>query len=165
MAANIYFGMIPKYDVRFINPLLTAVVDVLDTMAMVKANPGKPYVNTDRTASGDVTGLIGVTGFAEGVISLTLDESCILKIVSNMLGEEFNSIDDEITDAEGELTNMIAGQARTHLANEGMNFQAATPSVVIGKNHTIKHINNSPILSIPFSTPDGNLVVEISIAE
>ena len=154
-----------KYDVRFINPLLNAVLDVLATMAMIKAKPGKPYINTERTAVGDVTGLIGVTGYSEGVISLTLAEGCVLKIVSNMLGEEFNSINDEIADAVGELTNMIAGQARTHLANEGMSFQAATPSVFIGKNHTLTHIGGSPLLSIPFTTPDGHLVVEISIAK
>jgi chemotaxis protein CheX len=58
---------------------------------------------------------------------------------------------------------MIAGQARAHLANEGMKFQASTPSVIIGKNHTLGHINKQPILSIPFTTPDGNLVVEISL--
>ena len=154
-----------KYNVRFINPLLNAVIDVFTTMAMIEPKPGKPYLNTDRTAVGDVTGLIGVTGFAEGVISLTLDEGCILKIVSNMLGEEFNSIDDEIADAVGELTNMIAGQARTHLSNQGMSFQASTPSVFLGKKHELKHISSSPILSIPFTTPNGNLVVEISIAE
>ncbi len=154
-----------KYDVRFINPLLNAVIEVLATMAMVNAEPGKPYLNTDRKAVGDVTGLIGVTGYAQGVISLTLDQGCILKIVSNMLGEEFKSINDEIADAVGELTNMIAGQARTYLSEEGMRFQAATPSVVIGKNHTLTHIGNAPILAIPFTTPHGNLVVEVSIGE
>lgn len=153
------------YNVQYINPLLNAVIDVLEMMAMVKPDPGKPYLNTERTARGDVTGLIGVTGWSEGVISLTLEESCILKIVSNMLGEKFTSIDDEIADAVGELTNMIAGQARKHLADLGMSFDASTPSVVVGKNHELMHISTSPILSIPFTTPDGNLVVEISIAE
>ena len=157
--------MKPKYDVRFLNPLLTAVVDVLATMASVQAEPGKPYLNESRSARGDVTGLIGVSGFAEGVISLTLDKDCILKIVSNMLGEKFNSIDDEIADAVGELTNMIAGQARTHLSDVGMNFQAGTPTVIIGKDHTLKHMRSAPILSIPFSTKEGNLVVEISLGE
>ena len=154
-----------KYDVRYINPLLNAVIDVLKTMAMIKASPGEPYLNKERRAAGDVTGLIGVTGYAEGVISLTLTEACVLRIVSNMLGEEFNSINDEIADAVGELTNMIAGQARTHLSDAGMSFQASTPSVIVGKNHELKHISNAPILAIPFTTPDGKLVVEISIAE
>lgn len=155
--------MAAQYDVSFINPFLSAVIDVLGTMAMVEAKPGKPYLNARRTAVGDVTGLIGVSGHADGVISLTLDEKCILRIVSNMLGEDFSKINEEIADAVGELTNMIAGQARAHLANEGMKFQASTPSVIIGKNHTLSHINRQPILAIPFTTPDGNLVVEISL--
>ena len=154
-----------KYDVRFINPFLSAVIDVLGTMAMVDAKPTTPYLNTSRTATGDVTGLIGITGYAEGVISLTLEEKCILNIVSNMLGETFSRINDEIADAVGELTNMIAGQARAHLANEGMKFQASTPSVIIGKNHTLTHISRAPILAIPFETSAGNLIVEISIAK
>lgn len=156
--------MSQKYDVRFINPFLSAVIDVLGTMAMVEATPGMPYLNTKRTAVGDVTGLIGVTGYAEGVVSLTLDESCILAIVTNMLGEEFRKINDEIVDAVGELTNMIAGQARAHLANDGLKFQASTPTVITGKNHQLNHIGKQPILAIPFSTSEGNLVVEISIA-
>ncbi len=155
--------MTPQYSVSFINPFLSAVVDVLGTMAMVEVSPGKPYINTRRTAAGDVTGIIGVSGHAEGVISLTLDEKCILRIVSNMLGEEFSKITDDIADAVGELTNMIAGQARAHLANEGMKFQASTPSVIVGKNHTLAHINKQPILAIPFTTADGNLVVEVSL--
>ena len=157
--------MTQKYDVRFINPFLSAVMDVLGTMAMIDATPATPYLNTKRVATGDVTGLIGITGYAEGVISLTLEEKCILKIVSNMLGEEFSRVNEEIADAVGELTNMIAGQARAHLANEGMKFQASTPSVIIGKNHTLTHISKAPILAIPFNTPDGGLVIEISIAQ
>ncbi|MBG0776080.1 MAG: chemotaxis protein CheX [Desulfovibrionaceae bacterium] len=154
-----------RYDVRYINPFLLAVVDVLGTMAMVQATPGKPYINTARTSTGDVTGLIGITGHARGVISLSLDEKCILAIVSNMLGESFTKINEDIVDAVGELTNMIAGQARVHLANDGLNFQASTPSVITGKNHTLNHISKQPILSIPFTTPDGNLVVEISLSD
>lgn len=155
--------MSSKYDVRFINPFLNAVIDVLGTMAMVQATPGKPYINTKRVAVGDVTGLIGINGQATGVISLTLEEKCILHIVSNMLGEEYSRINDDIADAVGELTNMIAGQARAHLANEGLKFQASTPTVIIGKNHTLSHVNKEPILAIPFTTPQGQLVVEISI--
>jgi chemotaxis protein CheX len=58
---------------------------------------------------------------------------------------------------------MIAGQARAHLANEGLKFQASTPTVIIGKNHTLSHVNKEPILAIPFTTPQGQLVVEMSI--
>lgn len=151
-----------RYDVAFINPFLDAVVGVLGMMASVEAAPGKPFVNRKRTTVGDITGSIGITGHARGVMSLTLDEPVILKIVNNMLAENYTELNPDIADAVGELTNMIAGQARQELANMGMNLKASTPTVVMGKGHTVQHITSSPILAIPFTTPEGALVVEVS---
>ncbi len=154
--------MAPRYDVGIINPFLDAVVGVLGMMASVEVTPGKPYINRKRSAVGDVTGTIGISGTAEGVMSLTLDEAVILKVVNNMLAETYTEINDEIADAVGELTNMIAGQARQDLVKQGMTLKASTPTVIIGKGHNISHITSSPILSIPFTTSEGSLVVEVS---
>lgn len=154
-----------KYDVKFINPFLNSVINVLSTMAFVNARPEKPYVNKDRTAVGDVTGLIGISGFAEGTISLTLEKDAILKIVNSMLYEEFTELNDDISDAVGELTNMITGQARAELAEVGMAFEAGTPTVVTGKGLKINHIGNAPVLSIPFSIDEGRFVVEVAFSE
>lgn len=154
-----------KYDVNFINPFLHAVLNVLSTMAHVEATPGTPYINKDRKAVGDVTGLIGVSGHTKGTISLTLSEGAILKIVNNMLFEEYTELNDDIADAVGELTNMIAGQARATLSEQGMSFSASTPSVVSGKGITIRHIDTAPVLSIPFSIEEGSFVVEVAFAK
>jgi chemotaxis protein CheX len=149
------------YNVNFINPFLDAVLNVLSTMASVEATPGKPFINKTRTSLGDVTGLIGVTGYASGSIALSLNQGAILTIVNNMLSESYTEINDDIADAVGELTNMIAGQARGDLSKLGMNFKASTPSVVVGKGHKVKHVSSAPVLAIPFSTPDGDLTVEV----
>lgn len=154
-----------RYDVSFINPFLEAVISVLGTMAGVAATPGKPFINTTRTATGDVTGLIGITGHSAGAMSLTLSKGAILLIVNNMLQESYAELNDDIADAVGELTNMIAGQARMHLSQQGLNFSASTPSVIMGKGHRLSHMSGSPILSIPFATEGGDLVVEVSFTD
>ncbi len=151
-----------KYDVNFINPFLHAVIHVLQTMAHVEAKPEPPYLNEDRKSTGDVTGIIGITGYSKGTMSLTLDEKVILKIVNNMLFEEFTEINDDICDAVGELTNMISGQARAKLSEQGMSFEASTPTVIAGKGIEIKHVSKVPVLSIPFSTEEGRFVVEVA---
>lgn len=154
-----------KYDVQFINPFLEAVVSVLETMAMVSVTPKKPFIKTERITQGDVTGLIHVSGFSNGTMALAMSEGAILHIVTNMIGEEFRKINDEIADAVGELTNMIAGQARRSLAENGMTFSASTPSVIIGMGHIVDHVKSSPILCIPFSTDAGDFVVEVCFNE
>ncbi len=153
------------YDVNFINPLLDAVVNVLSTMAGFEVQSGKPYLNNERTAVEDITGLIKIDGYAHGVIGLSLSESAILKIANNMLFESFTEINEEIKDAVGELTNMIAGQARSGLSEKGFSFQASTPSIVLGKGEEMDHIPFVPILGIPFSSENGKLAIEFSLTE
>lgn len=152
------------YDVNFINPFLEGVINVLSTMADIEAKAGKPFINKKRTTLGDVSGLINISGSARGTMALSLETGTILKIVNNMLYENYTEIDEQILDAVGELTNMIAGQARGKLSEQGMSFQASTPEVVLGKDKKMKHLKKAPILAIPFETPDGNLIVEVCFA-
>lgn len=144
-----------------INPFLEATVSVLKTMASLEPNPGKPYIKKGVSATGDVSGVVGISGDTEGSLCITFTRGCILFIISRMLGEEQREINDEVKDAVGELTNMISGDSRRRLEEMGHHFLGAIPSVISGQNHEIKHITKGPILSIPFSTPAGPFTVEV----
>ncbi len=152
-------------DAKLINPFINATINVLETMAFTKCKANKPYLKKDSKAQGDITGIIGITGEANGTISVTFDELSILKIVSNMFGEEMKKLDDEIADAVGELVNMISGNARSELEALGKVFHAATPSVVAGKDHVIKHYTKGPKIAIPFETESGSFTIEVCLEQ
>ena len=152
-------------DVRFINPFLEATIDVLKTMAFVEPRPGKPYLKKDDLAKGDVSGIIGFTGAATGSMALSFSGGCILKIVSNMLGEEIKEINGDIKDAVGEITNMVSGAARKKLESLGLSISAAIPTVIAGKGHSVSHIMGGPSIIIPFETDQGSFVVDICIGD
>lgn len=148
-------------DVKYINPFLNATLNVLKTMAFVEARPQKPFVKDDQMASGDISGIIGITGDNEGSLSITFSQSCIEAILQNMLGEPVEGLTEEVRDAVGEITNMISGDARRYLNEEGVNLTAAIPTVISGQNHSIKHISPGPCIAIPFDTDHGPLMVEV----
>jgi len=148
-------------EARHINPFLEGTIEVLKTMAFIEPRPGKPYLKTGNNAQGDITGIIGLTGEVKGSLALTFTEKCILKIVSNMLGEDLKKIDHEIKDAVGEITNMISGVARKKLEALGTTVTAAIPTVVSGKGHSITHVLGGPSLIIPFETDSGSFVVDV----
>ena len=150
-------------DVQLINPFINATLKVLETMALVKAKAGKPFLKKDTTARGDVSGIIGFTGETNGTVSVSFDESCILKIVSSMFGEEIIEINSEITDAVGEITNMISGQARQELEGIGRTFHGAIPTVVTGKAHEIRTNTKGPKIAIPFDTAAGSFTIEVCL--
>ena len=99
--------------VEYINPFLQATINVLSTMAMITPKAGKPMLKAGSVAKGDVSGIIGLTGDAEGSLAVSFSTSCALKIVENMVGERYEELTDEVADAVGELTNMISGDARS----------------------------------------------------
>ncbi len=148
-------------DVTLINPFINATINVLETMAFMEVNAGKPFLKTDLVAIGDITGLMGLTGVANGTVAVTFESKCILAIVSNMFGEKMDEINSEIIDAVGELTNMISGQARRELEEVGRSFKAAIPSVVAGPKHSITHYTDGPRIAIPFSTSSGDFTIEV----
>lgn len=150
-------------DAKIVNPFINATLNVLETMAFVKAESGKPYLKNDDIAQGDVSGVIGFTGEANGTLSITFDELCILKIVSSMFGEEMTEINEEIADAVGELTNMISGQARKELEEVGKKYQAAIPTVITGKNHKLETKTQGPKIAIPFKTEFGSFTIEVCL--
>ena len=150
-------------DVKMINPFISATMNVLETMAFVKSEAGKPYLKKDDVAKGDVSGVIGFTGEANGTVSVTFDERSILKIVSNMFGEEVKELNDDVADAVGELTNMISGQARKELEEIGKIFHGAIPTVITGKNHQIDAVTKGPKIAIPFTTDTGSFTIEVCL--
>ena len=152
-------------DVKFINPFLKGTIEVLKKMALVEPCPGKAYLKETSIASGDVSGIIGITGDAIGSLAISFSETCICDICSRMLGESYTEACQDIFDAVGEITNMISGVARTHMEKDGMAVYAAIPSVVYGKNHTIKHILSNPSIVIPFCTDRGAFVVDVCIKQ
>ena len=149
--------------VEIAKPFITAVTMVLSTMAGVTPTAGKPYVKKNLRASGDISAIVGITGAHRGTISLTFSRSCAVHLVKAMLGDDISDIIQDTSDAVGEITNMVSGQARAGLAGMGIVLQGSTPSIVLGDNHTLAHISSSPIIAIPFSTDAGNFTLEFCL--
>ena len=81
-----------------------------------------------------------------------------------MLGEEFTTLNSEIIDGAGELTNMIFGQAKITLNEKGYGIKTALPSVIAGKDHSLNAMTKGPVVVVPFTTPKGNFFVEICLS-
>lgn len=152
-------------DVKIINAFLDGTVSVIKTMAFVEPKAGAPYLKKDAVAHGDISGIIGLAGSVKGSLALSFDEPCILEIVSSMLGERISGINADISDAVGELTNMVSGAARKNMEAAGFSIYSALPTVISGKDHNITHVMGGPSIIIPFKTASGSFVVDICIGE
>jgi len=152
-------------NVKYINAFIASTINVLKVMAFLDATPGRPYLKKDIIARGDVSGIITFSGSVTGSLALSFSDSCISKIVSNMLGNDENTIKSMVKNAAGELTNMISGDARKRLQSQGLLIYADIPSILSGKDHIIKHVLDGPSIVVPFETDSGVFVVDINIKD
>src|SRR5690554_2148066 len=149
-------------NVEFVNPFLASLQNVLSMMAQIDLKPGKAALKKDDRAHGDVSGLIGmIAPQTKGSFSISFEESLAIEIMHKMLGEKPTHINNDIIDMVGEITNMVTGGAKKILGEKGFDFDMASPIVVSGKNHTIKHRAEGPRIVMPFSHAAGKAYLEI----
>jgi chemotaxis protein CheX len=147
-------------DVRYINPFLTAVKDVFETMIEVSFTVGKPSLKKDNVPSQEVSSIIGISGDVSGCVVVTLSKKTALQLASALLGDQIQELDDDCIDAIGEIANMVAGSAKAGFPDE--NTSLSVPTVVIGK-HRVNYPSAVPIISIPCETSEGKFGVDIAL--
>ena len=153
-------------DVSLVNPFIEGALHILDTTAFVKVKPEPPYLKTNSFSQGDISGLLEISGDLEGSAAISFSEKSILGIVSAMFGEEMTEINEEITDAVGEISNMIAGHVTTKIAELDKKIKVKFTKVVIGRDESISHIDaGSHVVSIPFRTTKGSVILEVCYAD
>ena len=104
----------------------------------------------------DISGSIGLAGKTSGVITITFLKETACKISSNMLDDKFDEINDTVKDSIGEIANIIAGGAKSILAEQGLTYKIALPSVIVGDSHSISYPPGVPCMVIPFLIKNSN---------
>jgi chemotaxis protein CheX len=147
---------------EFINPFLNSMKSVMEMMAQIELTAEKPIIKKDDVSKGDVTGIIGMVGEeVRGSMSVTFEADVALEAMQRMLGESPRSINDDVIDMVGEITNMVTGGAKNELSEKGFEFEMATPTIVKGKSHFITHGVDGPTIVMPFNSEFGKCFVEI----
>lgn len=147
---------------ELINPFLKATLSTFQTMVNTSPAPGTPYVKAEPGLAHDISGIIGLSGGAKGAVIISFPTKTALAAVSAFIGLNVTQVDADVTDAVGELANIIAGAAKADLA--GLNVTISLPSVVVGQNHKVTTPKDIPSIVIPFNCNLGEFIVEVCIS-
>ncbi len=152
-------------EAALVNPFVEGTLHILDTTAFVKVKPETPFLKRNSKAQGDISGIMEISGDLTGSAAVSFSEKSILGIVSAMFGEEITKIDDEIIDAVGEISNMVAGHVTTKIVELDKKVKVKFKKVKTGSNTLIEHVEGAEhVLALPFKTTKGKLVIEVAYA-
>jgi len=151
---------------QFVGPVTEALCNVLSTMAATTCRQGETTVKDSPRAKGSVSGIIPLKGDrATGSLAVTFSKPAILAIYAKMLGETRDTLDDEVANLAGEITNMVAGGANRVFSEQGYEFQMASPFLLAGPNHAVHHDLKGRTLLVAFDTDAGGVFLELCFAD
>jgi chemotaxis protein CheX len=134
-------------------------------MAGIQAEKAGLELKEDLITTYDVSAIIGLTGETSGSIIISMPEVLACKLASNMLMEEITSINKNVEDAIGEIGNIVVGDARRALIQDGHSLNISIPTVVVGTGHKISRSGDVPCIAIPFTTDFGQFEVNVGLRE
>lgn len=102
----------------------------------------------------EVSVFLGIAGKRKYIVLIEAEEDFALKSASCMLMEEINEWSDAVSDAFGEIANMIAGNIKSKLPSE-LELSLSLPAVVRGKNYTYSTPKMKEITSVIFEAFGG----------
>ncbi|MCE9605534.1 MAG: chemotaxis protein CheX [Planctomycetia bacterium] len=149
--------------VEFINPFVAATSDVFQTMLGRTLTRGPLSMVREHTPMHEVSGLIGLSGACRGMVVVSVGRDTAISAAEAMLGARPEGLDRDVLDAIGELTNMIAGAAKTKLEEYRMTI--GLPMVICGKAQAIAFPSQASPIVIPFESDIGPICVQVGLVE
>jgi chemotaxis protein CheX len=149
--------------VEFINPFVLSTQNVFKTMLGKSLTRGNLCLNQDMPLTQEVIGMIGLCGQCQGMVAFSIGHATAMKATELMIGAPVAELNSDVMDTVGELTNMIAGAAKTQLA--AFNMSISLPTVICGQSNTISFPTGSAPIVIPFESDIGPICIKVGLIE
>lgn len=151
-------------ELEYLHPFIKNTCHILKTMAGMDVEFKKIYFSNTIRIFGDVSGIMGLSGNAEGTLVVTFYWDLAKTIIAKMMETEENSIDAElIHDGVSEIINMISGTTKKEFVGKPYHFEISLPSVVVGPGHQIGYLHNTSVAVLIFQTGNKAFALHVCI--
>lgn len=152
-------------EIVYLSPFIESTKKVLSKMAFLEAEFKGVYFKNNLRILGDVSGVIGLSGTAEGTVIITFLWGFAQQMISKIMGVKKNEINAEmIHDGVGEIINMITGSAKKALSAVSYDFQLSTPTIIVGWGHEAGQHENAAIAVLTFDVGDQSFAIHVSLS-
>jgi chemotaxis protein CheX len=137
--------------------------EVFQSMLSLEVASGEALNQFSNTYSNTVSGMVGMTGLFKGALAIHASHEVAKKITSQLLFMEVEEVNEDVLDAMGEMANMLAGNMKTALSNNGKDIELSVPSAVAGAQYSLDIKNSGEHMIVPFTTDIGGFSVQFNV--
>ncbi len=150
---------------RLIHLMRAATREVFGTMLGIELTDREAYAQEKAPGPSEgVLALVGLAGHWAGSGTFSCSANSARHIAGQLLMQTYESIDDEVLDAIGEVTNMVLGNVKTSLEEELGPMGLSIPTVIYGRNFTTRSVAKSEWIVVPFECNGEIVEVHLCLA-
>jgi chemotaxis protein CheX len=139
------------------------VVEIFSTMVGMEISLCSTLSAADSRFKNCVSAMICLSGRYNGVVSIHAPAQAAMGITSQMLGMEIGAVDADVTDAMGEIANMVGGSFKHHFVNNGNEVRLTPPTVVASNEHFRAPDRLRDTLALLFEAGSGHILVTVHL--
>lgn len=138
---------------------------VFSTMLGTELSPLAALDDPNPFMQSEVIGFIGLAGDFAGYVSIHVTRQQATDFTARLIGVDIAEVtsEDEIRDAVGEITNMLAGSVKTALSTLGL-VEVALPTVVMTPKADLR-VRGARGVAVPFEDYTGVFHVEVILSD
>jgi len=137
------------------------VSEIFNTMVGAEVSPTSKQIDAVTHFKDCVTAMVGLAGVYNGLISISASSKMAKSIASLMLGMDVTEMNDDVTDALGEIANMIGGSFKHHFVKDGHEVRLSTPSVISGEEYALTAGSLPDTLTLLFESGGDHFMVSV----
>lgn len=145
------------------------VTEIFSTMIGMDISASPTMSAADSRFDNCLSAMICLSGKYNGVVSIHTPHPEAMDITSRMLGMEITEVDADVTDALGEIANMIGGSFKNHIVKPGHIVRVNPPTVIVRNEHfrppdpTEKPDPLTSVLALLFETDKDPFIVTVHL--
>ena len=155
----------PEHEnlVKFVHD---STLDVFSTMLGLEIDSFQAHTQEEANPINDgVVSLIGLAGQWIGTGSIICSAEFACRLSGAMMGTESSTVDHDVLDAFGEVTNMIIGNVKTRLEEMVGPLGLSIPTVVYGRNFAARTMGSMRWTVVRFTCGPDTFEVQLCLAE
>jgi chemotaxis protein CheX len=148
-------------DFQIDQEIISATKDVFSTMVMMELENSSPIIGKGGEITSNISSMLGLGGGIKGVLAIHCPAHVAKGITGAFLGMEVEELGDDVKDAIGEITNMVAGNLKVFFAKTGIDVKLAIPTSVIGESYHTSGSFGATRIVVPFTNENGPFWIEL----
>jgi chemotaxis protein CheX len=145
-----------------IEPFIDAAVGMFrDLLGMDSEHSSPYYLEENDEGDWDISGIIGIGGDTRGAIAISFTAEVAAELTGRLVGRSVAADDPDVADAVGEMTSIVAGNAKKGL--EQFRLTLTSPSIQRGADHPLALPTEASVVGVPFRLPAGKIRLSVGL--